>query len=88
MSFLDAGVYEKLRSQVFVLNSECWCSSGREQQSDFLWTCLPDQRDERSPGVLVHRCEEHGDAGGAPSPRHPDIETLALPWDSNFCCCC
>lgn len=52
----------------------------------FLGACLADQRNERPPGVLVHGCEEHGDAGGAPSPRHPDIEHPALPRESESCC--
>lgn len=43
-----------------------------------LWVYFLDKGHERPPGVLVHRCEEHGDVGGAPSPRYPDIEDFAL----------
>lgn len=35
-----------------------------------------DQGDEGPSGVLVYRREEHGDAGGAPGPRHPHLG----PW--------
>lgn len=43
-----------------------------------LWICFLDKGHERPPGILVHRCEEHGDVGRTPSPRYPNIKDLAL----------
>lgn len=66
---------------LFVLPQELAGNSGLPHRG----LCLPsaltpcgsclhaDQGHEGPPGVLVHRREEHGDAGGAPGPRHPHL---------------